>query len=175
MYHVSDCHEAIIDKVTFAKVQEEIKRRKNKTATFQKHSEQYLFTGIIRCGQCGGRFYRRIRNRNTKYAKPVWTCPLFDTIGKTACPARQIPEDILIAKTTEILGFGDWSREVLFQHVKEIKALENNILVYVFWDDSTQEAHWRNRSRRESWTEEMKQKAREREMERQKKKKEEDR
>lgn len=172
MYHVIGSHEAIIDKAVFAEVQEEIRRRKDKTVPAKISCGKHLFTGLLRCSQCGGKFYRRIRNRSTKYAKPVWTCPLFDTIGKEACPARQIPEDILIAKTTEMLGSPDWDRKTLLGQVKEIKVLEQGILIYVFRDDHTEEIHWQNRSRRESWTEEMKQKAREREMERLKKKKE---
>lgn len=175
MYHVSDCHEAIIDKVTFAKVQEEIRRRKSRATQSEAHHGGYLFTGFIRCGQCGRKFCRRISNRNTKYAKPVWTCSLFNEIGKSACLSKQIPEEILIAKTTEALGFSDWNREDLCQQIKEIKAMKNNTLVYEFWDGRTEEIHWQNRSRRESWTEEMKQRAREREMERQKKIKEEGR
>lgn len=175
MYYVEDCHEAIIDKATFAKVQEEIRRRREKTAPFQMPSGHYLFTGFVRCGQCGSTFYRRIRNRNTKYAKPVWSCLLFDTNGKEACPARQIPENILIAKTSEMLGVTDWDREVLLQQIREIRALSDNTLVYVFRDGHTRETHWQNPSRRESWTLEMKQKAREHQMEiiEQKKKKEE--
>lgn len=173
MYHVEDCHEAIIDKATFAAVQEEVKRCREKAAPTKMPSEHYLFTGLVRCGQCGSTFYRRIRNRNTKYAKPVWTCQLFDTIGKEACPAKQIPENILIAKTSEMLGASDWSREVLLQQIKVINALKDNTLVYVFQDGHTKETCWQNPSRRESWTPEMKQKARERELERIKRKRKE--
>lgn len=174
MYHVEDCHEAIIDKAAFAMVQEEIKRRREKAAPTTMPSEHHLFTGLVRCGQCGSTFYRRISNRNTKYAKPVWTCQLFDTIGKEACPAKQIPENILIAKTSEILGTDEWDREFLLRQVKKIQVLQNNTLIYVFYDGQTKEIHWQNPSRRESWTPEMKQKARERELERIKQKKEEE-
>lgn len=86
---------------------------------------------------------------------------MFDTLGKEACPAKQIPENILIAKTTEMLGTADWDRERLLQEVKLIKALEDNTLVYIFQDGHSGETRWQNPSRRESWTEEMKQKARE--------------
>lgn len=161
MYHVEDCHEPIIDKATFAAVQAEIRRRREKVAPARMPSEHYLFTGLVRCGQCGSTFYRRISNRNTKYAKPVWTCQLFDTIGKEACPARQIPENILITKTTEILGVTDFDRETLTKQIKEIHVPRHYCLVYVFRDGHTEEVTWQHKSRRESWTPEMKQKARE--------------
>lgn len=164
MYHVEGCHEAIIDRDTFAKVQEEIKRRKDKAPQPKTPPEPYLFTGIIRCGQCGRAFCRRIRNRNTKYAKPIWSCSLFETIGKDACPSQQIPENILTAKTSEVLGLSEWDREMLLQQIKEIQAPRHNALVYVFHDGRTEEVAWQNPSRRESWTEEMKQKAREKQL-----------
>ena len=160
-YFVAESHEAIIDRSIFAQVQKEIKRRAEKASPSQISSGHYLFTGLVLCGQCGKRFFRKIRNRNTKYAKPVWSCSLFDTLGKEACPAKQIPENILIAKTTEMLGTADWERERLLQEVKLIKALEDNTLVYIFQDGHFGETRWQNPSRRESWTEEMKQKARE--------------
>lgn len=173
MYHVEDCHEPIIDKATFTAVQAEIRRRREKAAPARMPSEHYLFTGLVRCGQCGSTFYRRISNRNTKYAKPVWTCQLFDTIGKEACPAKQIPENILIAKTSEILGTDEWDREILLRQVKEIQVPQNNTLIYVFYDGHTKEITWQHKSRRESWTPEMRQKARERELERIKRKRKE--
>lgn len=166
MYYVEGCHEAIIDKATFARVQKEIKRRKEKAAPIKMPPEHHLFTGAVRCGQCGSTFCRRIRNRNTKYAKPVWTCQLFDTIGKSACSSQQIPEDILITKTAEVLGITDFDREMLTAQVKEIQVPGHNRLIYVFHDGSTKEVSWQHRSRKESWTEEMKQKAREKTLER---------
>lgn len=165
MYYVEDSHEAIIDKATFSEVQEEVARRREKAAPSKMPPRHYLFTGIVRCGQCGSTFYRKIRNRNTKYAKPVWTCQLFDTIGKEACPAKQLPENILIAKTSEMLGAADWNREMLLRRVREIKALPDNILIYIFQDGQRKETRWQNPSRQESWTPEMKQKARERQLE----------
>lgn len=166
MYHVEDCHEAIIDKATFSKVQEEVKRRREKAIPIKMPLKHYLFTGAVRCGQCGSTFYRRIRNRNTKYAKPVWTCQLFDTIGKDACPAQQIPEDILIAKTAKVLGTADFDRDMLMAQIKEIQVPGHNRLIYVFHDGHTEEVTWQHKSRKESWTEEMKQKAREKTLER---------
>lgn len=165
MYYVEDSHEAIIDKATFSEVQEEVARRREKAVPSKMPPRHYLFTGIVRCGQCGSTFYRKIRNRNTKYAKPVWTCQLFDTIGKEACPAKQLPENILIAKTSEMLGAADWNREMLLRRVREIKALPDNILIYIFQDGQRKETRWQNPSRQESWTPEMKQKARERQLE----------
>lgn len=162
-YYVENSHEPIIDKETFALVQLEIKRRaaphfSEPTVNF------YPFTGLIHCGLCGRHFRRKIAGADRKYAKPVWICSTFNTYGKAACPAQQIPESILLSKTSEVLGFADWDRDVLLEHISEIRALENHRLLYVFRDGHTREVAWQNPSRRESWTAEMKQRARERQL-----------
>ena len=81
--------------------------------------------------------------------------------GKNACPAQQIPESILIAKTAEILGVTDFDREMLVAQIKEIRVPQRFRLIYIFHDGRREEVAWRHKSRRESWTPEMKQKARE--------------
>ena len=160
MYYVENSHEAIIDKETFSLVQQELKRR---AAQYPSSSAKapYLFTGLIHCGLCGGHFRRKIVNASSKYAKPAWMCSTFNRYGKQACSAQQIPESILIAKTSEILGTSDWDRETLLANIVEIQVPGPSRLIYVFRDGGTQEITWQNPSRRESWTEEMRQKARE--------------
>lgn len=160
MYYVENSHEAIIDKETFSCAQQELKRRAMRFPSKQK-KVPYPFTGLIRCELCGGNFRRKIANAGSKYEKPVWICPTFNNYGKDVCPAQQIPEAILVATTSEALGTTDWNRETLLEQITEIRVPEHNRLIYVFCDGRTQEVTWQNPSRRESWTEEMRQKARE--------------
>lgn len=163
-YFVENSHEPIIDKETFAKVQQELARRAEKFQPNAPFSGEYPFTGLIRCGFCGGYFRRKITASGTKYAKPVWICPTFNTYGKDICSAQQIPEKILIEKTSEVLGMTDWDRETLLSYISEIWVPEHNLLMYVFHDGHTEEVAWQNPSRRESWSDEMKQTARERQL-----------
>lgn len=167
MYYVEDSHEAIIDQKTFQKVQEEMKLRASKYAHPDTASpaSPHLFTGLIRCGLCG-RHFSYTHNASSK--KPLWLCSTFRAYGKAECPSQRIAENILIAKTSEVLGYDSWGREELLQNITEILVPEHNYLVYVFHDGHMQGVHWQNRSRRESWTPEMRQKARERELERRK-------
>lgn len=159
-YYVENSHEPIIDKETFACTQREVERRAKLYPTTSV-KKVYPFTNLIRCDLCGGRFRRKIVNASSKYAKPAWMCNTFNRYGKDVCYAQQIPESILIAKTTEVLGFNDWNRDMLLEQIAEIRVPGHNRLIYVFHDGSTKEVAWQNPSRRESWTAEMKQKARE--------------
>lgn len=165
MYFVKDNHEAIIDRDTFARTQAELKRRAEKYCQPKKSREPYLFTRLVHCGMCGKNFRRKIATSgNRKYSKPVWICSTFDGRGKQFCPAQQIPEAILIAKTSEVLKTTAWDREMLLESIQEIRVPEHNHFVYVFKDGHTEDVFWENISRKESWTKEMKQEAREKQL-----------
>lgn len=165
MYYVENNHEAIIGREMFGQVQQELERRAKKYSPASCPSKPYPFTSLIRCGLCGKHFIRKsVASGKRHRPKPVWICYTFSTHSKEACPSQQIPENILTAKTSEVLGLPEWDREMLLGQVKEIQAPRHNALVYVFHDGRTEEVAWQNPSRRESWTEEMKQKAREKQL-----------
>ncbi len=166
-YYVENSHKAIIGKEVFERVQRELKKRSEKHG-FAKHSSgPYLYTGLICCGFCGKHFQRKLTASGKKYPKkPVWLCITYMNHGRNVCPAQKIPEDILTAKTAEVLGVTDFDRDILMAQIKEIQVPGHNRLIYVFYDGSTKEVAWQHKSRKESWTEEMKQKAREKTLER---------
>ena len=158
-YHITDSHEPIISLRQFNAVQEEIKRRAEKHTRPGIKRNTYPFTGMVVCGGCG-KHYRR---RTTKTG-PVWIYTTFNTMGKAYCPSKQIPEKTLISITEEVLG----SIDALPDRITAIRAEKNNTLVFCFKDGSEAVKRWQDRSRAESWTEEMKEAARQREIERSK-------
>lgn len=161
MYYVEESHEPIIDMETFEKVKLRLSQQAEHFCSVSQPMARYPFTGLILCEKCGKHFRHKIANAGSKYAKPVWICANFNRYGKDVCPAQQIPEAILIAKTSEVLGITEWDREALLTNISEIQVPGPGRLVYVFRDGRAQEVTWQNPSRRESWTGEMKQKARE--------------
>lgn len=168
-YLVENDHEAIISREMFRDVKVEMMERSKKYGTkmLGKNSGakqqllRYPFSGIIGCSKCGGHYRRKINNAGTKYAKPVWICNTFNTWGKNACNSQQIPEDILIAKTKEVLGIDTLSDVNISAVLELVQVPENGCLIYKLRDGSEREIRWKNRSRRDSWTPEMRQKARE--------------
>jgi hypothetical protein len=109
-------------------------------------------------------YKRKLNAAGTKYEKPVWICPTFNSLGKELCASRQIPEDILSATAANTLGRAGIDRETLVAHVKEIRVSARDRLDFALRDGNVVSAIWQNPSRRESWTEEMKQTARERQL-----------
>lgn len=164
MYYVKDHHEAIIDRITFKKVQAEIARRKevHNYGTPVASKRPHLFTGLIRCGLCKKHFQRRANPQTLGGAG--WICSTMRNDGKASCPSRQIPEGILIDKTSEVLGTTDWSRETLLNNLKEIQVPEHYQLVYVFQNRQEKTVTWQYPTRSKSWTKEMREKAREKQL-----------
>ena len=156
-YHITGSHDPIISLQQFNAVQEEIKRRAKKHTHPGVKQKLYSFTGIIVCGRCGKHYRRKV----TK-TEPVWICSTFNTMGKVYCPSKQIPEIALISVTEEVLD----STDALCDKITAIRAEEDNILAFCFKDGTETVKRWADRSRAESWTEEMKEAARQKALER---------
>lgn len=143
-YHVAGAHDAIIDLDTFEAVQEEIERRAEYYAPTKK-ATSYPFTGLIVCGTCG-KHYRR----KTTVSGVIWVCTTYNTYGKKGCASKAIPESTLYELTADI-PLGD---------LTAIRAENGNTLVFCFKDGTQAVKRWKDRSRAESWTEEMREAAR---------------
>lgn len=160
-YQVVGSHEAIISKEDFAAVQEKLQR--NRAAKDSaKHNESYLFTGLMRCGQCGGSYTHRYMGQG-KYRHPGWSCRRYVELTKAACPSQSIPESILIEKTREVLGLNAndvLDRELLLSKIGKIVVPEHHKLIFHLKDGTTVSVEWQYKSRSESWTPEMREAAR---------------
>lgn len=75
--------------------------------------------------------------------------------GKAFCHAKQIPEDILYKLTNEVLGLEAFDEETFHHSIKEIRIPAFNHVVFVFHDGHEVERVWEDRSRSESWMDEM--------------------
>lgn len=90
-YYVHDCHPAIIDRVTFQRVQEEMARRSslrkvssNAKTELAKYSGKYALSELLVCGDCGAP-YRRVTWTRPEGKKIVWRCISRLEHGKTVC------------------------------------------------------------------------------------------
>jgi len=163
-YYVEDNHEAIIDKETFEAVKAEMALRAAKANPLRKLTFSE-FTGRITCGRCEAKFCKRINAIGTKYAKTRWACSTFTYRGKRECAAKRIPEDILKKNCAEALGLLEYDPAVFTIKVDSITIPADGVLVFTFKDGTNKTINWENRSRRESWTDEMKKAAREKALE----------
>ena len=64
-----------------------------------------------------------------------------------------------MATTASVLGMAEFDEENFRSQIERIEVPAFNHLVYVFKDGRRKERVWQDKSRRDSWTEEMKEKA----------------
>ena len=153
-YAVTDAHDAIISQEIFDAVQREITLR----AAEWKHDAptENVFTGMLCCANCGKNYRRRTVRRGH-----VWQCATYALKGKDACASKQVPEDTLMQVAADVLGLPEFDAAAFQLRICSILVCGGNRLIFRFFDGREIETVWRDRSRSESWTEEMKQKARE--------------
>lgn len=150
-YHVKNAHEPIINIEMFEAVQDEIRRRSEKHRPKQCWEMPYPFTGLITCGCCGNRYKRKVTR-----AGPIWICQTYNTVGNDECPSKAIPEHIL----EELVS------DVALDDLTGLRVENGNRLVFCFKDGSESDKQWKDRSRSESWTPEMKAQASQRQRQR---------
>lgn len=160
-YHISNSHEPIIDLEQFNAVQKLISQRSEKHCPGGKKKNIYPFTGKLQCSICG-KNYRRKKVRG----KAVWICSTFNTRGRAFCSSKQIPEETLYRLSAEVLGMDHFDSGAFLSKITAVRVEKDNTLIFCFSDGTQSVKRWQNRSRRQSWTPEMKEAARKKELER---------
>ena len=87
---VENTHEAIIDRETFDKVQGLLKRD---TRTAPKEKQLYLFSGFLKCADCG----RAMSRIASKGIYVYYQCGTYKSLSKKACTMHSIKSDRLEA------------------------------------------------------------------------------
>ena len=159
-YHVEESHEAIIDMDIFNAVQAEKARRAARFNRKPQPRKVYPFTGLMVCEICGKNYRRKITKTG-----PVWICATFNTLGKECCASKQIPESTLQQVTAEVLGTAVFDPDRLNQ-ISSILVHQGNKVTFRFHNGTEIIRQWKDRSRSESWTDEMKAAARQKALER---------
>ena len=102
-YYIENNHPAIVDAVTFGKVQEELARRNSKKKVKQigtktelgKYSSKYALTELLVCGECGTA-YRRCTWTASGEKRIVWRCIKRLDFEKKYCHnSPTLEEDVL--------------------------------------------------------------------------------
>lgn len=154
-YHVEGHHDAIIGKEDFAKAQIKIAKAK-KDYSKKTNDNVYPFSGKLICAICGKHYRRKVR----EYGGIMWQCTTYDHKGKEYCSNHGIREDILIECCCKALKMKAFDEKAFEKEVHFIKVNNDNNIEFFFYDKEPKLIHWVQKSRKESWTPEMKEKAR---------------
>ncbi|MCI9662101.1 MAG: recombinase family protein [Lachnospiraceae bacterium] len=125
-YYMADCHEAIIDRETYAKVQAEMERRAGLV------NPTYPFTGKIKCGICGQSFTRRKGiTKGKEYVS--WFCRAKKEVGMT-CTSCNYSEQNLMEICAKLMGTDSFNGTAFESSVRLISALPDGSLEVQFFD-----------------------------------------
>ena len=150
MYYAENTHPAIISLEDFMVVQQRIEQNRQRSNISNSFGKRSALTGKIVCDKCG-KHYRR----KTSHGGPVWNCSTCLRFGKAYCHTKQIPEDILMATAASVLGCAVFDEALFHEKISEIRVPAFNHLVFIFKDGAQVERVWQDKSRADSWTDEM--------------------
>ena len=149
-------HPAIVNPDVFQRVQQMIEGNRIRDNIKGRTTQKYPFTGKIKCEHCG-KSYRRIMRQGI--AK--WQCATYLDQGSAVCPAKQIPEDTLLALAARTLGLNAFDADIFNARILKIQVTKPNTVRFIFRDGQEIDAPWQDRSRSDSWTDDMRSRARE--------------
>ncbi|NBJ93570.1 recombinase family protein [Parablautia muri] len=127
-YYMADCHEAIIDRETWAKVQKEMERRAAKVNPI------YPFTGKIKCGVCG-RSYTRRRSVVKGKEHVRWFCRAKKEKGIT-CQSCNYSEAQLREICAELMGTKGFDEEFFEETIERIVVQKTGGIAFYLKDGS---------------------------------------
>lgn len=157
MFFAKGTHEAIVPLEIFEQAQTICKQRAQSSGCSHLAPKTGLFSGKITCGICGKAFCRKsLRGGQAR----AWVCSTYKTYGKSACPSKQIPEEKLLAACADVLRLEPFCDQSFTSHISRIEVSGANKLTFIFNDGRRVDSVWKDRSRSESWTDEMREIAR---------------
>ena len=141
-YYVDDNHTPIIERETFDKVQKLIGEKKKRYAYSKPYD--YRFKGMVYCGTCGDRYYRKKAATGTNYERYIWRCRIYNNKGKAYCDSRQITDKTLCTLADEF-----------DKEISRIEILPGFKVRFIFTDGTDAVREWEIDRK---WSDEMKQK-----------------
>ena len=154
MYHVSESHPKIISKEIYEKANEKKVNSKNKYV----HKKSFVspFDKKIKCACCNRNYVRK----KNKY-RAFWVCSSTSNKGATNCTQTlSLREDTLIELTNDALGIDKFDEALFNKEIDRIIVHQSKDLDFVFKNGEVKTFHFEFKSRKESWTNEMKGQAR---------------
>lgn len=86
-------HEPIVSREIWNLTQERLRQNNKHTAGENVHSSRYVFSGRIKCGECGRSFVGRIKYRKDGTKIRRWSCGTAATEGTAGCDVGKLVRD----------------------------------------------------------------------------------
>ena len=90
---IRDHHEPIISREVWDMAQERLRRNNKHDDQYRGHSNRYVFSGKIRCGECGSSFVGRVKYLKDGRMIRRWSCAAAASGGKACCDVGKLLRD----------------------------------------------------------------------------------
>ena len=90
---IENHHEAIISREIWNMAQERLRRNDKHRGGEDGHSNRYVFSGKIQCGECGSKFVGRFQYRKDGTKVRRWSCGTATNRGRAACGVGKLVRD----------------------------------------------------------------------------------
>lgn len=123
-YYIQDCHEAILDRETYKKVQKRIKHKSDKM------NLRYCFTGSIYCDICRNYYTRKkiiVKGKTYIY----WICSSKKK-REIVCKSTNFREEELEQICVQVLEIDEFNKTIFKNRINKITILENGDLKFHF-------------------------------------------
>jgi len=126
--YIQNHHEAIIDRQTWNRTQEELKRRTTSAEMKRGHANRYWCSGKLKCGECGRTCVCRIRKRKDGSRYRSWRClenvrhgqEKIDVIGnEVGCNVSSVNEQSLRTAMAYVLKHLITNKDTIIQEMKK--------------------------------------------------------
>lgn len=133
-YLVRNDHEAIIDRKTFERVQEQLAKNKEKGRfPYNCRKKTYPFTGKIICGHCGRHFTRQLWNTGkTGEKRATWICGGKKMETYRRCQAENLSEEKLMEVCSRVLGLKEFQEICFLREIESVTVYEKKKLIFRF-------------------------------------------
>ena len=90
---IPDHHEPIVSREVWNLAQERLRKNNKHAAGESGHSNRYVFSGKIKCGQCGSSFVGRFKYRKDGTKIRRWSCGTATSEGMAGCDVGKLLRD----------------------------------------------------------------------------------
>jgi DNA invertase Pin-like site-specific DNA recombinase len=131
---VENAHPAIVDKALFEAVQRKLAASRWKRTTPQAGGGEWVLSGLVHCGQCGGRMVGHTQHHKRKgktYTYKKYVCRGNFRHGPGTCGACAAEQDTLVREVARIIkqAFTDPTRLEMLRKEIETQAAQGDVEV----------------------------------------------
>lgn len=142
-FYVEQVAPPIISQEVFDSVQTEIERRRKGGYLSIPGIQKNPFTKILICGECGVTFRKTSKAAKDGSRRSVaYMCRIKGMKGISACDNEQVPEQILIKCTNEVMERQSFDECQMREKIKKIIVKKGHLLIYEFYDGRCKTIVW---------------------------------